>query len=92
LVDLPRFDHPEAILALAKILIKRLHLHEVRFELEDIIDGESLNLLAQFYCETADVRHTLAAAQTAADHAAELDAAIIAPGHIRAAVNDWRAR
>jgi hypothetical protein len=91
-VNLPHFEPAEAIVALTRILTRRLQLYDRSLRFEETLDGGALKLLAEYYCETGSVRHSLAAAQGAADHAAEDGASCIVPGHIRAAVSEWRSR
>lgn len=91
-VDLPRFEQTQAVAALARILRRRLELYDPSLTLDDLLYGGALNLLAEFYAETGGLRHTLAAAQGAADHAADGCAEFIAPGHVRAAVSEWHSR
>jgi hypothetical protein len=89
-VELPRFDEGSAAPALATILRHRLALEDLRVDTSDLLDDGALDLLADFYGETGGLRHTLAAAQTAADHAADTGAEMIGSGHVRAAVSEWR--
>jgi hypothetical protein len=49
-------------------------------------------ILADYFATTGRVRHTLAAAQTAADHAADVRAPAIAAGHVRASLSEWQER
>jgi len=88
-VELPRFDEDEAVAALRTILDHRLRGHHRTFELSDVLATNAVRLLAAFYCETGGLRHTLAAAQAAADHAADNGDAFIGSGHVRAAVSEW---
>lgn len=54
-----------------------------------MLADEALDKLITFYDETdRGLRFTLAALQTAAEHAADVRAERVAPGHVRAAVND----
>lgn len=56
---------------------------------QSVLADEALDKLITFYDETdRGLRFTLAALQTAAEHAADVRAERVAPGHVRAAVND----
>lgn len=90
-VEIPRFSDQNAVEVLGVILRHRLGLHDDAIELDHVFDGAAIDTLAAFYAETGSLRHALAAAQTAADHASEGGADLIAVGHMRAAVNEWRA-
>jgi len=91
-IELPRFAGNDAAEALSAILRHRLSLHDTAIHPTDAFDPDALRALARFYEETGGLRHTLAAAQSAADHAAENAADAIGIGHVRASINEWRSR
>jgi hypothetical protein len=93
LVEIPVLDDARTRDALGAIVANRLRQHEIQDDPDTIIAGEALTLLIAFYDETErNLRLTMAALQSAAEYAADSRAEHIAPGHVRAAVTDWRGR
>ncbi len=93
LVEIPTLEDANARRALNAIVANRLAQHEAPEDPRAVIGEESLEQLIGFYDETErNLRFTLAALQTAAEYAADMHAHRIGPGHIRAALTDWRAR
>lgn len=93
LIEIPTLDDANARGALDAIIVNRLAQHEAPEDPRAVLGEESLEQLIGFYDETErNLRFTLAALQTAAEYAADMHANRIGPGHIRAALTDWRAR
>lgn len=93
LVEIPRLDDTNARQALQAIVANRLEQHDAGHDARAVLADETLEQLIGFYDETErNLRFTLAALQTAAEYAADMRAHCIAPGHIRAALTDWRSR
>jgi hypothetical protein len=93
LVRLPEFDQSAAGRALSTILRQRLEDCGVEFRLDETLSDEALELAVDFYEDSqCSIRHTLAALHTASEHAADARAERIGPGHVRAAIAEWRTR
>jgi hypothetical protein len=93
LVEIPALDEAHTVTGFDKIVSNRLRQYEIAEPADSFISQEALTLLIAFYDETErNLRFTLAALQSAAEYAAEMRAARIAAGHVRAAATDWRAR
>lgn len=92
-IEIPTLTDTTAHQALDAIVANRLEQYEMALEPGAVLAGEAAELLIGFYDETGQsLRFTLAALQTAAEYAADMRAQRIAPGHVRAALTDWRAR
>jgi hypothetical protein len=93
LISVPLFDVATAASVIRNVLDQRLDQFELQPRSSDVLSGESVSLLAEFYVETSgSLRHVLAAAQTASEHALDQGVSEIGAGHVRAAMADWRAR
>ncbi len=87
-VVLPRFAHQGATV-LTQILAHRLAREPAGPQVDEVLSGEAVDLLGAFYGRTGKLRHALAAAQTAADHSADVGAERIGPGAMRGAISEW---
>ena len=93
IVELAPFDALPARDALRTILVHRLRRNELEFALSGVLGGDALEVLTAFYLEMAgSLRHTLAALQTAADHAVNASSERIRAPHVQAAAQEWRLR
>jgi len=89
LVDLPAF--PDAHAALNAIAAHRLTVHELDFAVADVVGDDALDALVGFYDENnRSLRLTLAALQSATDHAADMAAGGLRAAHIRVGAQEWR--
>ncbi|MDQ3676330.1 MAG: hypothetical protein M3401_05925 [Actinomycetota bacterium] len=89
LIDLPAF--PDAHAALTAIAAHRLTVHELDFGVADVIGADAIDALVAFYDEAnRSLRLTLAALQSAADHAADLSADLLRAAHVRVGTQEWR--
>lgn len=89
LIELPTF--PDARAALAVIAAHRLRAHDLDVIVADVIDRDALEVLVAFYDEAhRSLRLTLAALQSAVDHAADLSASTVRAAHVRVGADEWR--
>ena len=89
LVDLPAF--PDAHAVLNAIAAHRLTVHELDFAVADVVGDDALDALVGFYDENnRSLRLTLAALQSATDHAADMAAGGLRAAHIRVGAQEWR--
>lgn len=80
-----------AAAGIAAILTQRIADHDLEFALGDVVAEEALPEFVSFYEETnGSLRLMLAAAQSAAEHAANMSSEILGVPHARAGVADWR--
>jgi CDC6/ORC-like protein len=93
IVELQPFEALPARDALRQILERRLRRNGLEFALSEVVGDDALEVLVAFYAETAgSLRHTLAALQTAADHAVNAGSERIRAPHVQAAAQEWRLR
>lgn len=91
IIEIPIFTDATARQALNAIIANRLEQHDLASDPAAVLADEVAEQLIGFYDETGhSLRHTLAALQSAAEYAADMRAERIAPGHVRAALADWR--
>ena len=77
-------------LGISAILAQRISDHGLDFALPDVVAEGALLEFVSLYEETGgNIRLVLAAAQSAAEHAANLDAEVIQAPHARAGIVDW---
>lgn len=92
-IEIPTLSDSTAHQALHAIITNRLQQYELESDPYAVVADEVTEQLIGFYDETEhNLRFTLAALQAAAEYAADMRAQQIAPGHVRAALTDWRAR
>lgn len=87
-VELPLFGDRGASV-MARILGHRLAREDDAPTVDEVLDADAIGLLGASYGRTGRLRHALAAAQWAADHAADAGAELIAAGAMRAAISEW---
>ncbi len=76
---------------LSAILRQRIEDHELQCGLGDVMADDALPEFVSFYQENdGSLRLVLAAAQSAAEHAANMGAEIVRAPHARAGIADWR--
>lgn len=93
LITLPAFDDAHGRSALAAIIDHRLGIHELDYDHRSVLGDDALELLVAFYHETdRSLRHTLAALQSAAEHATDMSAELVRAPHVHAATQEWRPR
>jgi energy-coupling factor transporter ATP-binding protein EcfA2 len=93
LVEIPVFDETHASGALTAIVDNRLEQHELSQTADSVVGDDALEQLIAFYDESSrNLRFTLAALQSSVEYAADTRAEQVGPGHMRAAVSDWRER
>ena len=89
LIDLPKF--PDAGAALSAVGAHRLSQHALDFTVNDVVGDDALEALVAFYDEAnRSMRLTLAAWQSAADHAADMSAERLRAAHVRVGAQEWR--
>ncbi|MBV9197205.1 MAG: hypothetical protein JO168_23975 [Solirubrobacterales bacterium] len=92
-IEIPTLTDATAPEALPAIVNNRLEQYELAADAQAVLAPEVTEQLIGFYDETGhSLRFTLAALQTAAEYAADMRAQRIGPGHVRAALSDWRSR
>jgi Cdc6-like AAA superfamily ATPase len=92
-IEIPTLTDATAPRALHAIIANRLEQYQLAPEPDAVLADDVTEQLVGFYDETGhSLRFTLAALQTAAEYAADMHAQRIAPGHVRAALIDWRGR
>jgi hypothetical protein len=93
LITLPAFDDAHGRSALAAIIDHRLDIHELDFDHRSVLGDDALELLVAFYNETnRSLRHTLAALQSATEHATDMSANLVRAPHVHAGAQEWRPR
>lgn len=93
MVRIPLTDglREDALAGIAAILAQRIEDHDLQFGLGDVVAEDALREFVSFYEENdGSLRLMLAAAQSAAEHAANMSSEILRAPHARAGVADWR--
>ena len=89
LVDVPELPDPQR--ALSTIAEHRLRLYDVDLPVDELISCDALDALVTFYEEAnRSLRLTLAALQSAIDHAADLGASELIAAHVSVGAQEWR--
>lgn len=93
IIEITSFADERVKEALHAIVAHRLAEHDLSIASDELIAADATEILASFYAETGgSLRHTLAALQTAADHAANAASEVVGAPHTHAAVQEWRTR
>jgi len=89
LIDVPAL--PDVHAALITIAAHRLTLHGLDFTVADVVGDDALEALVAFYDEAQrSLRLTLAALQSATDHATDMSAGLVRAAHVRVGSQEWR--